>query len=171
MNKCVDSAHVPIVIRWMFQLLVVTFTGDKSSPIMSPCSWTIIPRSLKMSLISVMSAWVKQHKEGWFMWKSSLTDLYLSVAMLVWTFDSYLYLQLPDGWLPLHDQPQVFFSDGLSLSLRLGITAGTNLGEIIIIIVLIITDIIIIMINDNKKWAYLRKAGTFPKLSSGCPPY
>lgn len=75
------------------------------------------------------------------------------------TTDSSLYLQLPDAQLSLLDQPQVFLSDGLHLSLRLGVTAGTNAGEIIM------TEIILM----NKKWTNLEKGGT-PKLSSGCPP-
>lgn len=33
---------------------------SKISPIMSPCSWIIIPRSLKMSLMSTMSDWIEQ---------------------------------------------------------------------------------------------------------------
>lgn len=82
-----------------------------------------------------------------------------------WVF---LYLQLPDGRLSLLDQPQVVFSDGLSLSLHLVITAGTHIDEIKKRIRRTVTEMIG-MINDNK-WTYLGKGDTFPKLSSGCPP-
>lgn len=41
-------------------------------------------------------------------------------------FGSPSYLQLPDGQLPLLDELQVFLSDGLSLSLHLGIPRETE---------------------------------------------
>lgn len=68
----------------------------------------------------------KGHEDRWF------TQLCLSyaAALLLQTSASYLYLQLPDGRLSLLDQPQVFFSDGLGLSLHLGVTAGTNIDAV-----------------------------------------
>lgn len=142
---------------------------------MSPCSCTINPRSLKMSLISVMSAWTEEHKEKNGS-RGSCVHVFMyqrHAAVMLWTFDSYSYLQLPDGRLSLLNQPQVIFSDGLGLSLQLGVTARTNLDAIRTI--RITFDIIMTSQNDNnqnnqKQWAYFENGVTYPKLSSGWPP-
>lgn len=58
---------------------------------------------------------------------SGFTELFLSLCPCCSEgFGSPSYLQLPDGQLPLLDELQVFLSDGLSLSLHLGIPRETE---------------------------------------------
>lgn len=147
---------------------------------MSPCSCTIIPRSLKMSLISVMSAWINEHKEKWLIYAFDFTvntktqrwwdTLYITghADVDIWFFFCTSNCLMDDSlsWISLRSSSVMASSWACNWeSLQENKCRCNNNDD---------DNIYDTKKRKNDNWQkykiYLGKGETFPKLSSGWPP-